>query len=95
MKIAAIMEYIQDKEKIRASWPAHRVYRQGFLENGQLRAAGPFDDQSGALWILEVETISEAETIVKGDPFVAAGVTVSWKLRPLSPVVVSQVKVPI
>ncbi|WP_263385604.1 YciI family protein [Granulicella arctica] len=95
MKIAAIIEYIQDKKKIKATLPAHLVYRQSFLENGLLRAAGPFDDESGALWILEVETIEEAEKIVKGDPFVAADVSVSWKLRALSPVVVSPVKVPI
>ncbi|WP_263385752.1 YciI family protein [Granulicella arctica] len=95
MKIAAIIEYIQDKKKIKATWPAHHAYRQGFLENGRLRAAGPFDDESGALWILEVETIEEADKIVKGDPFVAAGVSVSWKLRPLSTVVVSPAKVPI
>ena len=95
MKIAAIMDYIQDKERTEVAWPAHRLYRQGFLDNGRLRAAGPFDDESGALWILEVETIEEAEKIVKGDPFVAAGVSVSWKLHPLSPVVVSPIKMPI
>ena len=93
MKLAAIMEYIQDREKIKVLRPAHLAYRQGFLESGKLRAAGPFDDESGALWILEVETIEEAETIVEGDPFVAAGVSVSWKIRPLSPVAVSPVKV--
>ena len=95
MKVAAIMEYIQDKEKMKATWPAHRLYRQDFLDDGRLRAAKPFIDDSGALWILEVETIEEAEKIVKGDPLVAAGVSASWKLCPLSPVVVSPVKVPI
>lgn len=95
MKIIAIMDYIRDKEKIEVTWPAHRSYRQGFLDDGRLRAAGPFQDESGALWTLEVETIEEAETIVEGDPFVAAGVCVGWKLHPLGPVVVSPVKMPI
>ncbi len=95
MKIIAIMNYIQDKEKTKVTWPAHLLYRQGFLEDGRLRAAGPFGDESGALWTLEVETIEEAKKIVKGDPFVAAGVCLSWKLYPLGPVVVSPVKVPI
>lgn len=95
MKIAAIMEYVQDQEKMKTTGPAHVEYRQGFLDDGRLRAAGPFNDDSGALWILEVETIEEAEKIVKGDPFVAAGVSAKWKLYPLSPVVVSPVKVPI
>ena len=92
MKIIAIMNYIQDKQKIQANWPAHRHYRQGFLEDGRLRAAGPFDDESGALWTLEVESIEEAEKIVEGDPFVMTGVCLSWKLHPLGPVVVSPVK---
>ena len=95
MKIIAVMNYIQDMEKIKRTAPAHRSYRQRFLEDGRLRAAGPFDDESGALWTLEVETIEEAEKIVKGDPFAEAGVCVSWKLYPLGPVVVSPVKVPI
>ncbi len=84
MKIAAILDYVKGKERVKATWPAHRVYLRSFLEDGRLRAAGPFDDESGALWILEVETIHEAEEIIKGDPFVAAGVCVSWKVRPLA-----------
>ncbi len=89
------MNYIQDKEKLQVTWPAHLLYRQGFLEDGRLRAAGPFADEFGALWTLEVETVDEAETIVKGDPLAEAGVCVSSKLYPLGPVVVSPVKVPI
>ena len=92
MKVIAIMKYIQDKRKIKVTWPAHRHYRQGFLEDGRLRAAGPFNDESGALWTLEVETIEEAEKIVEGDPFVMTGVCLSWKLHRLGPVVVSPVK---
>ena len=94
MKVIAIMDYIEDKEKIEVTWPAHRRYRQGFLEDGRLRAAGPFQNESGALWTLEVDTIEEAERIVRHDPFVVEGVCVSWKLRPLGPVVVSPVKLP-
>ena len=84
MKIAAILEYVPDQEKLKANWPAHRVYLRRFLEDGTLRAAGPFGDDSGALWILEVETIEQGEAIVRGDPFVAAGVCASWKVRPFA-----------
>jgi hypothetical protein len=84
MKVAAIIEYLEDKEKIKDNFTAHRNYLRTFLENGKLFAAGPFDNNSGALWILEVETIEEAEEIVKGDPFVLADVIVSWKIRPFS-----------
>ena len=84
MKFAAIIEYKQDKEQVKAFHPAHREYLRRFLENGQLRAAGPFADDAGALWILDAESAEAAEEIVKGDPYVTAGVTVSWKVRPIA-----------
>lgn len=84
MKVAATIEYNENKEKLKDSFTAHRNYLRTFLENGKLLAAGPFGDDSGALWILEVETVEEADEIVKGDPFVLAEVIVSWKIRPFA-----------
>ena len=84
MKVAAIIEYVQDKERVKAIWPAHRVYLRGFLDAGKLLAAGPFEDDAGALWVLDVETVEEADGIVKGDPLVAAGAITGWKLRPFA-----------
>ncbi len=84
MKVAAIIDYSQDKEKIRETFPAHRVYLRQFLENGKLRAAGPFADDAGAMWILEVDEIQDADNIVKGDPFYEAGVIVGWKIQPFA-----------
>ena len=84
MKFAAIIEYGSDKEQVKAHHPAHRVYLRRFLENGQLRAAGPLAEEAGALWVLDAETAEAAEEIVKADPYVAAGVIVSWKIRPLA-----------
>ena len=83
MKFVAIIEY-GDKEKVRAASLVHREYLRQFLENEQLRAAGPFADDEGALWVLEAETAEAAEEIVKGDPYVEAGAIVSWKIRPLA-----------
>jgi uncharacterized protein YciI len=84
MKNAAIIEYSQNKEKIKAIAPVHRQYFRGFLEDGQLRAAGPLADDAGATWVLEVETTEEAEEIIKSDPHFAAGVFVKWQIRPLA-----------
>ena len=84
MKFAAIIEYGHDKEKVKALHPAHREYLRQFLENNQLSAAGPFADDAGALWVLDAKTAEQAEEIVKGDPFVVAGVIVSWKIRPFA-----------
>ena len=84
MKFAAIIEYGPDKEKVKIHHPAHRAYLRGFLENGQLRAAGPFVDDAGALWVLDAESAEAAEEIVKGDPYVVAGVLVKWQIRPIA-----------
>ena len=84
MKFAAIIEYGGDKEDLKANHPAHRTYLRTFLENGQLRAAGPFADDAGALWVLDADTAEAAEEIVRGDPLVSAGVITSWKIRPFA-----------
>ena len=39
-----------------------------FLENEQLRGAGPFADDEGALWVLEAETAEAAEELSKAIP---------------------------
>ena len=84
MKFAAIIEYGSDKESLKANFSAHRTYLRMFLENGQLRAAGPFADDAGALWVLDADTAEAAEKIVRGDPLVAAGVMIGWKIHPLA-----------
>ena len=84
MNFAAIIEYGDDKAKVKALHSSHREYLRKFLENGQLRAAGPFADDAGALWVLDTETAEQADDIVKGDPFRAAGVIVSWDIRPFA-----------
>ena len=84
MKFAAIIEYGDDRAGLKANHPDHRAYLRTFLENGQLRAAGPFTDDAGALWVLDADSPEAAEAIVRGDPLVGAGVITSWKLRPLA-----------
>ena len=84
MKFAAIIEYGEDKAGLKASHPAHRTYLRTFLDNGQLRAAGPFANDAGALWVLDADSAEAAEQIVRGDPLVKAGVITSWKIRPIA-----------
>ena len=84
MKFAAIIEYGDDKDSLRTNHPAHRSYLRTFLESGQLRAAGPFADDTGALWVLDADSAEAAEDIVKGDPLVGAGVITSWIIRPIA-----------
>ena len=84
MKFAAIIEYGGDKERLKAHHPAHRAYLRTFLDSGQLRAAGPFADDAGALWVLDADTAEAAERIVEGDPLVEAGVITGWTIRPIA-----------
>ena len=82
MKFAAVIEYIQDKEKVDAVRPTHRAYLTSLMEANKLFASGPFEDGYGALIIYEADTLEAAETILKADPFHAAGVFVKWTIRP-------------
>lgn len=84
MKFAAIIAYGADKDGLKANHPAHRTYLRTFLENGQLRAAGPFADDAGTLWVLDADTADAAEEIVKADPLVDAGIITSWQIRPIA-----------
>ena len=84
MKFAVIIDYGPDKTRLKANHPAHRTYLQGFLGNGQLRAAGPFADDAGDLRVLEVDSAEVADLIVKGDPLVEAGENGRPFIRPLA-----------
>jgi uncharacterized protein YciI len=87
MKFAAVIEYLQDKEKIAAMRPQHRQYLAELRERGQLAVAGPITDDSGALIIYEATNREEAEKFLKGDPFYASGIFVRYQLRPWNPVI--------
>jgi uncharacterized protein YciI len=82
MKFAAIIEYLADAAKVEAARPAHRQYLMDLVGTGRLAATGPFTDGSGALIVYEAATPEEAENLLQADPFHAAGIFVSWKIRP-------------
>jgi len=86
MKYAAMIEYITDKEKLRSVRPVHRHSLASLLASGQLAASGPFLDDWGALIIYEANSPEEAESLLRADPFHAAGIFVKWTIRPWNPV---------
>jgi uncharacterized protein YciI len=86
MKWAAIIEYIQDREKTESIRPLHRQYLAELKARGQLAASGPFTDEPGALIIYEADSQEQAESILRGDPFCTNGIFVRWQLRPWNPV---------
>jgi uncharacterized protein YciI len=90
MRYAAVIEYIQDKDKIQSVRPTHRQYLTGLLAKGQLAIAGPFLDDYGALIVYEADSPAEAEALLQGDPFHAAGVFVRWTIRPWNTVMANR-----
>lgn len=94
MKFAAVIEYIQDKDKINAIRPVHRQYLLSLKEKGQLAASGPFTDDYGALIVYEAPTREEAEKLLKGDPFHQNGIFVQWVIRPWNTVIANRTMFP-
>jgi hypothetical protein len=90
MKFAAIIEYSRDQAKIAEVRPTHRQYLAGLKAAGRLAASGPFTDDSGALIVYEADSPEAAEQLLRDDPFHAAGVFVSWKIRPWNPVIANR-----
>jgi uncharacterized protein YciI len=90
MKFAAIIEYAQDREKVQSLRPVHRQYLADLKQRGQLAAAGPFTDDSGALIVYEAASRDEAEQLLRGDPFHQNGIFLKYALRPWNPVIVNR-----
>jgi uncharacterized protein YciI len=85
MRVAALIEYTTDKDKIAAIRPTHRQYLGELLAAGKLAISGPTLDDWGAIIVYEADSVEEAEKLLQGDPFHAAGVFVRWTLRPWNP----------
>ena len=86
MKFAAVIEYLQEPEKVNSIRPAHRQYLLDLKARGQLAATGPFTDGSGALIIYETTDAREAEQLLQADPFSKNGIFLKYVLRPWNPV---------
>lgn len=82
MNFAVLYEYVADKEKIATHRPAHRQHLNTLLKNGQLLAAGPLTDDSGALIVYHAANEHELKTFITSDPFHHAGIFLSWQIKP-------------
>jgi uncharacterized protein YciI len=90
MKYAAIIEYLNDPEKVQSIRPVHRQYLAQLRELGQLAVSGPFTDGTGALIVYEAASAEEAEKLLHGDPFHQNGIFLKWVLRPWNPVIANR-----
>jgi uncharacterized protein YciI len=82
MKYINYATYTSDKTKILALRPQHRQYRAELFKRGSLVAAGPFPDDSGAVFIYEAENDEQAAALVNKDPFSSNGVFQRSELKP-------------
>jgi uncharacterized protein YciI len=71
-----------------AARPAHRQLLARLREEGRLRIAGPFADDSGALLIFDVPDAQDLERSLDEDPYYRAlGVTIT-RQQEWSPIVI-------
>ncbi len=53
--------------------PSHRAYLQALRVRGLLAAHGPFLDQSGGAYVIEADSLPEAEAVAAADPLSSSG----------------------
>jgi uncharacterized protein YciI len=82
MKYVSYAKYINDNAKIIAHRPAHRDYVRKLHSQGKLAIAGPFSDDSGGLFIYEVDSAEAGSAIVAEDPFSINGVYEKVEIKP-------------
>jgi uncharacterized protein YciI len=86
MIYAVLYEYVREAEKITRVRPSHRQYLTKLLEAGNLVAAGPCTDDSGALIIYQASDETQLRQFITGDPFHQEGVFLRWTVKPWKPV---------
>ncbi len=81
MKFAVIFQY-GNADQIPHHRPEHRAYLKDLQASGRLAAAGPFEDDSGALIVYEAESAEQAESLIRNDPFYKVGVFAQYTIKP-------------
>jgi uncharacterized protein YciI len=81
MKVVNIVSYVNDPTLVAAVRPEHRAYMATLSEHGQLAAAGPFQENTGGLFVYEVRSLAEAESVFAKDPYFTRGVISSYRLQ--------------
>jgi uncharacterized protein YciI len=82
MKYVSYVTYTADKAKIAVLRPQHREYLSRLFSERKLVAAGPFTDDSGALFVYEADSAEAASALVAEDPFSINGVFQRFELKP-------------
>ncbi|SIR86137.1 YciI family protein [Williamsia sterculiae] len=62
--------------------PAHRTWLREQHEAGVVRLSGPFEDQSGALIVIEAEDRTALDAVLAQDPFAVNGAVDGVRVKP-------------
>lgn len=73
-------KYVSDLSRIDRVRLAHRSYARTIEASGKLIMAGPFADDSGALFIYRAQSKDEAMSLVLDDPYHAEGIFEAYAL---------------
>jgi uncharacterized protein len=72
--------------------PRHRAFLEELSERGQVVAAGPFHDDSGALIIYAVDDQEELELLLAHDPYVQEDVFGTRSVREWRPFIAGDLR---
>jgi uncharacterized protein YciI len=74
------VKYLADPARVERVRAAHQSYAQAIKANGGLVMAGPFADDSGAMFIYRARSKDEAMALIQKDPYHTEGVFESYAL---------------
>jgi uncharacterized protein YciI len=74
------VKYVSDPARVERVRAAHQSHAQAIKANGGLIMAGPFADDSGAMFIYRARSKDEAMALVQKDPYHVEGVFESYAL---------------
>ena len=75
------------QDKLPINRPKHLERLKKLNEQGKLICAGPFADKAGSLIIIEADSLEEAETFAKEDPYVSEGIFQRTEVHPFKQVI--------
>jgi uncharacterized protein YciI len=70
-----------DQERRLSVRAEHRAYVRGLIDRGVVLAAGPWEDQTGALLVYAVDDLAELQKVLDEDPYTEAKVLTETKIR--------------
>ena len=82
MKYVHDVTYTTDRGKVAAHRPQHREYMAQLFDQGRLLLAGPFADDSGALFVFEADSNEAVSALIGKDPFAVSGVFQKSEVKP-------------